>query len=135
MIMDNHGFGHCCGRRCWSWGWGLASPRAFLAQSFCNSRVRSQPITKLVLTDFRSPPTPPILQHILNDTSLTALSFTNGDRQLFFQDNMGRIRRAVRTASNNQWITNLDLSIDSNAKNHTPLAASGQSYTEVATRS
>ena len=78
------------------------------------------------LTHFYSPSNPVITlaeQHILNDTSLAALVLANGDRHLFFQDNTGLIRRAVRTASNNQWSTSPTLSVDSNAKNHTPLAA------------
>lgn len=34
----------------------------------------------------------------------------NGDRQLFFQDSNGSIRRAIRTA-NNQWNTSLHLKV------------------------
>ena len=71
-------------------------------------------------------------QIILNDTSLAAVSLSNGDRHLFFQDNTGLIRRAVRVESNGQWTTspNLNASTDlsSNPKRHTPLTATGPTY-------
>ncbi|KAF6235742.1 hypothetical protein HO173_005937 [Letharia columbiana] len=83
-----------------------------------------------------SPPAPNITytpQYILNDTSLAAVSLSNGDRHLFFQDNTGLIRRAVRVESNGQWTTspNLNASADpssklsSNPKRNTPLTAIG----------
>ena len=81
------------------------------------------------LAHFYSPPAPqshnitPTAQFILNDTSLAALSLSNGDRHLFFQDNTGRIRRAIRTESNNQWSTGPYLNLSSNPKNYTPLVA------------
>ena len=63
-------------------------------------------------------------QYILNDTSLAAVSFPNGDRHLFFQNNAGLIQRVLRTASDNHWSmsANDDLSSSSNPKNYTPLA-------------
>lgn len=48
-------------------------------------------------------------QHILDDTSLAAVALANGDRQFFFQDNDGVIRRAIRTASNSKWSTSFYL--------------------------
>ena len=101
--------------------------------------------SNLLLTHFHSPPAPPnpkITPHpnitvaphyILNDTSLAAVSLSNGDRHLFFQDNTGLIRRAVRVQSNGQWSTSLNLnaSMDPamnftfNPKKHTPLTAHG----------
>lgn len=48
-------------------------------------------------------------QHILNDTSLAAVVLANDDRQFFFQDNNGDIRRAIRTASNSKWSTSFFL--------------------------
>ncbi|CAF9916808.1 MAG: hypothetical protein ALECFALPRED_010873 [Alectoria fallacina] len=59
---------------------------------------------------------------ILNDTSLAAVILANGDRHLYFQDNTGTIRYAVRTASTSQWDTKPYLNISSSAKNNTPLA-------------
>lgn len=91
----------------------------------------------LVLAQFHSPPAPSnskiTPQNILNDTSLAALMLSNGDRQLFFQDNTGLIRRALRSVSNGQWITSPNLNasanasseINSNPKKYTPLTATG----------
>ena len=68
-------------------------------------------------------------QYILNDTSLAAVLADDGDRHLFFQDNTGLIRRAVRVESNGQWTTSLNLNASANPypKRHTPLTASGLS--------
>ena len=93
--------------------------------------------SNLLLAHFHSPPAPPnsdiIPQDILNDTSLVALLLSNGDRALFFQDNTGLLRRAVRTYSNGQWITspnlnastNLSPGLSSNPKRYTPLTTIG----------
>ena len=80
--------------------------------------------------------TRPILNHtssaslgpILHDTSLAALVLGSGERSLFFQDNTGIIRQAVRTSPNGPWITNAGFNVTgsndiSSARNHTPLAA------------
>ena len=80
--------------------------------------------------------THPILNHtssaalgpILNDTSLAALVLASGDRSLFFQDNTGIIRQAVRPSPNGPWITSAGFNVTgfnviSSARNHTPLAA------------
>lgn len=61
-------------------------------------------------------------QYILDDTSLAALIHTSGDRQLFFQDNTGLIRNAIRTSEDTQWSMGPDISVSSNVKKHTPLA-------------
>ena len=55
------------------------------------------------------------------------MSLSNGDRHLFFQDNTGLIRRAVRTESNGQWTTSPDLNVSTipSLKRNTPLAAAG----------
>ena len=65
----------------------------------------------------------PTTQFVLNDTSLAAISNSDGNRYLFFQDPTGFIRSVVRT--NNQWSTNLNVATGLNAKNYTPLAAIG----------
>ena len=62
-------------------------------------------------------------QYILNDTSLAALILPSGDRQLFFQDNNGSIRRAIRTASDEQWVISPYFNLSASSKKHTPLAA------------
>ena len=59
---------------------------------------------------------------ILKDTSLAALILTNGDRQLFYQDNTGSFRRVARSASTNQWGTSTLLDPGCYAKALTPLA-------------
>ena len=64
---------------------------------------------------------------ILNDTSLAALALANGNRYLFFQDNTGLIRQAIRTPSNGQWSTSVDFNVGSSAKKYTPLAAAENS--------
>lgn len=127
MALDDHGVDYRCSHRYWSRGWDLASPR--------NNQVLSFYRSCFFLAHSYSPPPPQnpkitphpnitrATQNILNDTSLAALSLANGDRQLFFQDNTGLIRRAIRTASNGQWSTSPSLSVnDTNAKNNTPLA-------------
>ena len=70
----------------------------------------------------------PSAEYILNDTSLAALILSNGDRQLFFQDITGLIRRAVHTVSNGQWDTSPTLNFSTGPsgglpvpKNNTPL--------------
>lgn len=60
---------------------------------------------------------------ILNDTSLAALVLANDYRYLFFQDNTGLVRAAIRTPPNGPWSTSADFNVTSNAKKHTPLAA------------
>ena len=73
---------------------------------------------------------------ILNGTSLAALTLANGDRQLFFQDNIGLIRRLIRTASNSQWSTSADqnLSRNSNPRSYTPLTVTVHDITQVLIR-
>ena len=48
-------------------------------------------------------------QYILNDTSLAAVFSLNEDQQLFFQNNTGLIRHAVRVDFNGQWTTSPNL--------------------------
>ena len=127
MAVDNHGADYCCSNRCWSRGWDLASPRNNQVLSFYKlCFFLAHPYSSRPPQDPEITPHPNITraaQYILNDTSLAALSLANGDRQLFFQDNTGLIRRAIRTASNGQWNTSPNLSVNStNAKNNTPLA-------------
>ena len=127
MAIDDHGVDYCCSHCYWSRGWDLASPQNnqvlniyrtyfFLAYSYSPAAPQNPKITP-------HPNITRVAQYILNDTSLAALFLANGDRQQFFQDNTGLIRRAVRTASNSQWSTSPYLSVNfNNAKNNTPLA-------------
>ena len=128
----------------WSWRW--LSLRPSLLEPGLGSGVpiyrideMQQPGAEFIqswlfLAHFHSSPAPQnpnitsnpnnihVAQYILNDTSLAALSLSNGDRHLFFQDNTGLIRRVVRTASNNKWSMSQGVSVLSNAKKYTPLA-------------
>ena len=70
-----------------------------------------------------NPKTTSAAQYILNDTSLAALFLDSGDRQLFFQDNNGSIRRAIRTASDEPWVISPHFNLSASSKKHTPLAA------------
>lgn len=70
-------------------------------------------------------------QYILNDTSLAALVLPDGDRHLFFQDNNGTIRRAIKSLTESQWTISPSLDLGSSPKNHTPIAATVYSWTEL----
>ena len=70
-------------------------------------------------------------QYIFNDTSLAALTPPNNDRQLSFQDNNGSIRRAIFTASANQWTISSYFDLSANSKKHTPLVATVYNTTEA----
>ena len=59
---------------------------------------------------------------ISEDTSLAAVIFANGDRQLFYQDNSGSFRRVARTPASGQWYTSSVLDSNCNPKHLTPLA-------------
>ena len=73
-------------------------------------------------------PPPPPPQQIINDTSLAATILANGDRNLFFQDPQGVIRRVSRAASATQWILDtVRISIE-DARNFTPMAVSFRKY-------
>ena len=84
------------------------------------------------LAYFCSLPAPPVTtsdpritssaQYILNDTSLAALGLPSGERQMFFQGNNGSIRRATRTASDEQWVISPYFYLSASSKQHTPLA-------------
>lgn len=78
-------------------------------------------------TDHCSPAPSPVIpfreQQVLNDTSLAAVELPDSDRRVFFQDNSGLIRQASFSSSNSGWRADIDNTIASNAKNHTPIAA------------
>ena len=67
--------------------------------------------------------TPAALQHgILDDSSFAAMAMTNNDRYIFFQDQNGTVRQAIYAQSSSAWVTNIDLVVATNARNHTPMA-------------
>lgn len=135
MGIDVYGVSCCCSHHRWGWGWGwnLASSRVSIVylvhinqvQSSYKSNSLTHHYSSRAPRDPKGTPNPNITQsarHILNDTSLAAVSLANGDRQSFFPDIAGLIRRAYRTASNSPWSTNSSLSIDTTAKTYRPLA-------------
>ena len=93
----------------------------FLAHFYSSPSPRSTSPSNAVTAS--NPKISSATQYILNDTSLAALTLPSGDRQLFFQDNNGYIRRAVRTASDGQWAISPGFNLSINSKTHTPLAA------------
>ena len=73
-----------------------------------------------------SPPSPTNsnnLSTILINTSLAAITLSNNERHLFFQNKEGVIRQAVRSASSDSWVSSPYLNVTSSAKFHTPLTA------------
>ena len=137
MGIDVQSVSCYCSHHSWGWGWGwnLASSRVFIVylvhinqvQSSYKSNSSTHHYSPRAPHDPKSTTNPNITQpaqYILNDTPLAAVSHANGDRQLFFPDNTGLVRRAYRTASNSPWSTNSSLSIDTTAKNYRPLAVS-----------
>ncbi|KAL8655051.1 MAG: hypothetical protein Q9226_003192 [Calogaya cf. arnoldii] len=71
-----------------------------------------------------SPPNDPELPHgIMANTSLNAFVLRNGDRQVYFQENTGAIRRANYSSQVGLWKSSSVQSLGiSAAKNNTPLA-------------
>ena len=144
MAIDNHGLFCCCGHRCWNLGWDLASPRVFIIYIISVYQVQSSYELCVSLAYSYSPPTPqnpnpapspnitPAVQFILNDTSLAALVLPNGDRQLFFQDSTGHIRRTGRTASNSQWSTSPWLNTSTGPYDNVPVPIKPKDHSPLA---
>lgn len=78
-----------------------------------------------------SPNSTSATQYILNDTSLAALVLPDGARHLFFQDNNGLILHAIHSVTEDQWTVHPSLDLHSSPKNHTPIAATVYSLTEL----
>ena len=99
--------------------------RTYWVSSLAN--FRSQPAPSATApqnpANTSSPQSTNAIQYVLNDTSLAAIVLPGGDRHIFFQDNNGSIRRAIRSASENLWTISQSLNLSSTPKNHTPLAA------------
>ena len=62
---------------------------------------------------------------ILGDTSIAAVTLSNGDRRIFFQERSGIIRQAKYSASAKVWVaeTTTNFQVADDARNNTPLAA------------
>ena len=67
--------------------------------------------------------TPLSQKHALSDTTLAVVESNNGDRHLFFQERSGNIRQGIYSASTQKWSAAFDLVVATDAKNHTPIAA------------
>ncbi|KAL8786731.1 MAG: hypothetical protein Q9195_008106 [Heterodermia aff. obscurata] len=69
---------------------------------------------------------------ILDDTSVAALTFSDGDTHLFFQDLSGIIRQASYNGTLREWRADIGDVVASDAKNHTPIAVATTStaYTQ-----
>ena len=59
---------------------------------------------------------------ILNDTSLAAVSTSDGNRHVFFQDASWNIRECVFTLSTGKWSALTSSVIATDAKHYTPMS-------------
>ena len=76
-----------------------------------------------------STPLPPVYTHapsnhtILNDTSLTAVTTSEGNRHLFFQEESGIIRQSIFTPLNGKWSAPTTYVVATDARLYTPMSA------------
>ena len=70
-----------------------------------------------------STPAAPLPHGITNDSSVAVVALGNGDKRLLYQENTGSIREALFSASTQQWTSNVNNIVATNAKAETPLAA------------
>ena len=68
---------------------------------------------------------PPSEHAILAGTSIAAVTLSNGDRRIFFQERSGNIRQAKYSASAKVWAaeTTTNFLVADDARDNTPLAA------------
>lgn len=69
----------------------------------------------------------------MDDTSVAILASANGDKHLFFQENSGSIRQALYDPSSEEWTSDVNNMVVTNAKNGTPIVAF-QSNTKGSTK-
>lgn len=60
---------------------------------------------------------------LLEDTSISIVASDNGDKRLFFQENLGSIRQALYDNSSKQWTSDANNVVAMDAKNDTPIVA------------
>ena len=58
----------------------------------------------------------------MNDISIAAVTLTNGDRRLFFQDTSGAIRESIYSFAADQWEADIGNIVATDARNNTPIA-------------
>ncbi|MCJ1382359.1 hypothetical protein MMC17_005472 [Xylographa soralifera] len=94
-----------------------------VSASTTTTRLLSSTISTTTTTLSKSSPTtsPPI-HKILNDTSVAAVTLTNGDQRLFFQDTSGAIRESIYNFAADQWEADTGNIIATDARNNTPIA-------------
>ena len=71
----------------------------------------------------------------MDGTSVAILASANGDKHLFFQENSGSIRQALYDSSNEEWTSDVNNIVVTNAKNNTPIVAFQPNSTGSAKRS
>jgi len=59
---------------------------------------------------------------LLNDTSTAAVTTSNGNRHVFFQESTGTIRESIYSSSSAKWLTDISYVVASDARNHTPMS-------------
>ena len=59
---------------------------------------------------------------MLEDSSLAASQPADGVKQVFFQDNSGRVRRTFYSKLQDRWMVPANETVTARAKNHTPIA-------------
>ena len=80
-------------------------------------------LTDALLFSPTSSVAPPLTEkQIINDTSIAAVTLSNGDRRLFFQDLSGAIRQAFYSPATRVWRADINYVVASDARNHTPIA-------------
>ena len=89
-----------------------------------------------------SPPPPPpsasatsFPHGLQNDTSVSVIALSNGDKRLFFQETGGKIRESLFTNSTGNWSSNINDVVANNAKNSTPISAMLMNNTGTSTGS
>ncbi|MCJ1326025.1 hypothetical protein MMC10_002688 [Thelotrema lepadinum] len=72
-----------------------------------------------------SPPNPVLAHGVCNDSSLAALTTSDGTRHVFFQDANGTLRQAQLSTTTGAWTTSLNFVIPNttDARNNTPITA------------
>ncbi|MCJ1247925.1 hypothetical protein MMC30_005140 [Trapelia coarctata] len=62
---------------------------------------------------------------LLNDTSMAAVTTSDGHRHAFFQEKTGIIRESIYISSTAKWLTDVSYIIATDARNYTPMSTFG----------
>ncbi|MCJ1433832.1 hypothetical protein MMC27_003197 [Xylographa pallens] len=101
----------------------MAQSQGGLSASKTTPGLLSSTISTTTTTLSTSSPTAsPTIHTILNNTSIAAVTLTNGDRRFFFQDTSGAIRESLYSFAADQWETDTSNIIATDARNNTPIA-------------